>query len=185
MHTAQSDLHQMLQRWGTFCCIFLLIFYLDDFHHLHINDTLSIRLKNFVFRSAQTISHHHQAFQSNHALNMFSNLMGVSNLQNLPPGDVLEKLKMQVGLIDPEFAMSSLRNLNASTNSPYGMQHGNEPPSNQHALSLQVSSSATAQPSGFQFTTPNTPNTKEGEHSCSFRCAEFVVCVVSRVFLQF
>lgn len=109
----------------------------------------------------KTISHHHQAFQSNHALKMFSNLMGVSNLQNLPPGDVLEKLKMQVGLIDPEFAMSSLRNLNAS-NSSYGMQHANEPVSNQHASSLQVSSSATAQPSGFQFTTPNAPNTKEG-----------------------
>lgn len=89
--------------------------------------------------------------------------MGVSNLQNLPPGDVLEKLKMQVGLIDPEFAMNSLRNLNPSANSPYGMQHGNEPPSTQHAASLQVTAASAQQP-GFQFTTPNAPNTKEGEH---------------------
>lgn len=95
---------------------------------------------------------------------MFNNLIGVSNLQNLPSADVLEKLKMQVGLIDPEFTMNSLRALNAPSNTAYGsMQHGSsvEPPTNSHQPQSLPSSSSQSQ--GFQFTTPNPPNAKDGK----------------------
>lgn len=117
-------------------------------------------------------SSHHPAFgTTSHALNMLSNFMGVPNLQNLPNlpnlqhNDVLEKLKMQVGLIDPEFAMHSLRNLNTTPNPQFNLPQGNDATStastNQpHNLSTLQSS----QQKSFPFTTPNAPNTKDGNY---------------------
>lgn len=104
--------------------------------------------------------------------------MGVPNLQNLQHSDVLEKLKMQVGLMDPEFAMHSLRNLNTPPNGGFSLSQSgvsggggggggsgtgtsdtSTGPSNQpHNLSGLHSS----QQKHFPFTTPNPPNTKEG-----------------------
>lgn len=86
--------------------------------------------------------------------------MGVPNLQ---PNDVLEKLKMQVGLMDPEYAMHSLRNLNTPPNSSFTMPQSNDTSlttsNNQpHNLSALQSS----QQKNFSFTTPNAPNTKDG-----------------------
>lgn len=94
--------------------------------------------------------------------------MGVPNLQNLPNlqhSDVLEKLKMQVGMMDPEFAINSLRNLNTPPNSSFTMPTGHDTasttPANQpHNLSALQSS----QQKGFSFTTPNAPNTKDGNY---------------------
>lgn len=96
--------------------------------------------------------------------------MGVPNLQNLPNlqhSDVLEKLKMQVGMMDPEFAIHSLRNLNTPPNSSFAMPQGNDgtsttstnqPPHNLSALQ-------SSQQKGFPFTTPNAPNTKDGNYN--------------------
>lgn len=98
--------------------------------------------------------------------------MGVpnlQNLQNLPHSDVLEKLKLQVGLMDPEFAMQSLRNLNVAPNSPFTMPQVNNDAtssastSQPHNLSAMQSSQK-----NFSFTTPNAPNTKDGNYHTTF-----------------
>lgn len=111
------------------------------------------------------LSSHHSAFGPSHALSMLSNFMGVPNLQH---SDMLEKLKMQVGLMDPEFAMHSLRNLSTPPNSSFNMATpGNDAASatsaaNQpHNLSTLQSSQ---QKNNFPFTTPNAPNTKDGNY---------------------
>lgn len=133
-----------------------MVFFSVSFHFISLRDcfvwTLSLRS-------------HHSAFGPSHALSMLSNFMGVPNLQHT---DMLEKLKMQVGLIDPEFAMNSLRNLSTPPNSSFNMAaSGNDAASatsatNQpHNLStLQLSQ----QKNNFPFTTPNAPNTKDGNY---------------------
>lgn len=101
--------------------------------------------------------------------------MGVSNLPNLQHGDVLEKLKAQVGLMDPEFAMQTLRNMTTPPNSGFNMPQSGDTTSQPHNLSQQKS---------FSFTTPNPPNTKEGNYThvpfwlfsyCAFHHSQFVV----------
>lgn len=89
-------------------------------------------------------------FGPNHPLSMFMqvpNLQNLHHLQNLPHTDVLEKLKMQVGLMDPEFSLSSL----ASTSNG--------------AFSIpQNTSAALISPqNGFPFIPPNAPHTKDGK----------------------
>lgn len=109
---------------------------------------------------------HHSAFGPSHALSMLSNFMGVPNLQNLPNlqhSDVLEKLKMQVGLMDPEFAIHQLRNLNTPPNSTFNMPSGNDAASTTAANQPHnLSALQTSQQKSFPFTTPNAPNTKDG-----------------------
>lgn len=92
--------------------------------------------------------------------------MGVPNLQNLPNlqhSDVLEKLKMQVGLMDPEFAIHSLRNLSTPPNTSFTMPSSGDQTS---AASNQAHNLSTVQSSqkGFSFTPPNAPNTKDGKN---------------------
>ncbi|XP_031618009.1 protein dead ringer isoform X2 [Contarinia nasturtii] len=114
------------------------------------------------------ISSHHSVFGPSHALSMLSNFMGVpnlQNLQNLPHSDVLEKLKMQVGLMDPEFAMQSLRNLNTPPNSSFTMPQGTDATSTTSANQPHNLSALQTSQKNFSFTTPNAPNapnTKDG-----------------------
>lgn len=95
--------------------------------------------------------------------------MGVPNLQNLPNlqhSDVLEKLKMQVGLMDPEFAMHSLRNLNTPSNSSFNMATGNDTASTTAANQPHnLAALQSTQQKGFPFTTPTAPNTKDGNYN--------------------
>lgn len=118
---------------------------------------------SFVFCSS-----HHSTFGPSHAaLSMLSNFMGVPNIQNLsnlPHNDVLEKLKMQVGLMDPEFAI--LRNLNTPPNSSFTMPQGNDATSTTSASQPHnLSTLQSSQQKNFSFTTPNAPNTKDGNYS--------------------
>ncbi|XP_055323578.1 protein dead ringer isoform X3 [Sitodiplosis mosellana] len=110
------------------------------------------------------ISSHHSTFGPSHALSMLSNFMGVPNIQNLsnlPHNDVLEKLKMQVGLMDPDFAI--LRNLNTPPNSSFNMPPGNDATSTTLASQPHnLSTLQSSQQKNFSFTTPNAPNTKDG-----------------------
>lgn len=83
---------------------------------------------------------------------MLGSFMHASNLQNLPNlqhSDVLEKLKMQVGLMDSEFAMNSLNPSNGAFTLPQGA-----------AANL---TNAAAQQNGFTFLPPNAPHTKDGK----------------------
>lgn len=92
--------------------------------------------------------------------------MGVPNIQNLsnlPHNDVLEKLKMQVGLMDPDFAI--LRNLNTPPNSSFTMPQGNDATSTTSASQPHnLSTLQSSQQKNFSFTTPNAPNTKDGNY---------------------
>lgn len=76
---------------------------------------------------------HHSPFGPNNPLSMF--MPSLQNLQSLQQSDVLEKLKMQVGLMDTDFSL--------------------------HALAQQ--NSAFSSQNGFPFMTPSVPNTKEGK----------------------
>lgn len=96
----------------------------------------------------------HHPFAPSHALTMLGNFMGVSNLPNLQQ---LEKLK----LMDPEFAMQSLRNMTTPPNSGFNM-----PPSGDSLTAPTNQPHNLSQQKGFSFTTPNPPNTKEG--NCHF-----------------
>lgn len=91
--------------------------------------------------------------------------MGVPNLQNLQHNDVLEKLKMQVGLIDPEFAINSLRNLSTPPNSSFTINHGGDAASISSNQPHNLSALQSSQQKNFPFTTPNAPNTKDGNFS--------------------
>lgn len=87
------------------------------------------------------IHSHHSPFGPNHPLSMF--MPNLQNLQSLQQhSDVLEKLKMQVGLMDPDFPLHSLAQQNSS-------------------FSLSQSGSQ----NGFPFMTPSVPNSKEGKSS--------------------
>lgn len=94
--------------------------------------------------------------------------MGVSNLQNLPNlqhSDVLEKLKMQVGLIDPEFAIHSLTNLRTPSNGGFNIPQSSDTTT---GASNQPHNLSGIQQKSFSFTTPNPPNTKEGNYDTFF-----------------
>lgn len=89
--------------------------------------------------------------------------MGVPNLQQ---SDVLEKLKMQVGLMDPEFSLHSLRGLHTPHNTSFTI------PQNGNANTNQGQSLATtaSQPNSFSFTPPNAPhNSKDGNSLTQYR----------------
>lgn len=129
-------------------------------------------LSLFSFSFLDYLYSHHSAFGPSHALSMLSNFMGVPNLQNLPNlqhSDVLEKLKMQVGLMDPEFAIQSLRNLSTPPNSSFNMAaSGNDAVSATSAVNQPHNLSAlqsSQQKNNFPFTTPNAPNTKDGNYT--------------------
>lgn len=72
----------------------------------------------------------------------------LQSLQNLPHTDVLEKLKLQVGMMDPDFQLSSLA---STSNGTFSI-----PPNTAAALS------SVAQQNGFPFIPPNAPHTKDG-----------------------
>lgn len=73
----------------------------------------------------------------------------LQSLQNLQHTDVLEKLKLQVGLMDPDFPLHSL----AQQNLPFSLPQG-------------AAMSNTSQTNGFPFMTPNAPNSKDGKFRC-------------------
>lgn len=118
----------------------------------------------FIF--SHSSSDHHPAFGAGHAaLSMLGNFMGVPNLQNMQQhSDVLEKLKMQVGLMDPEFSLQTLRNLSTPPSTAFTLPPSNSVSSN--GTSSQAQNLAAAAPSlsqnSFSFTPPTAPHTKDG-----------------------
>lgn len=98
---------------------------------------------------------HHAAFGPSHALSMLGNF--IPNLQNLQQSDVLEKLKMQVGLIDPEFSLHSLRGLHTPQNTSFTI------PQNGNSNTNQGQNLSTTSQNNFSFTPPNAPHNKDGK----------------------
>lgn len=97
---------------------------------------------------------------------MLGNFMGVPNLQNMQQhNDVLEKLKMQVGLMDPEFSLQTLRNLSTPPNTaftlPQSSSHNNNATSSQ---AQNLSAAPTMSQNSFSFTPPTAPHTKDGKN---------------------
>lgn len=93
--------------------------------------------------------------------------MGVPNLQNMQQhNDVLEKLKMQVGLMDPEFSLQTLRNLSTPPNTSFTLPQSSSVSSN--GTSGQVAQNLSAAPTmsqnSFSFTPPSAPHTKDGNY---------------------
>lgn len=105
-----------------------------------------------------TCSHHPVFGAANQAaLSMLSSFM---NVPNLPPNsDVLENLKRQVGLMDPEFSLHALRNLSTPPNSAFTLpQNGATGPAPQN-----LSAATAMTPNGFSFTPPSAAaHTKDG-----------------------
>lgn len=97
---------------------------------------------------------------------MGAGLQGLSNLQNLHHGDVLEKLKMQVrdmkvGLMEQEFPLHNFGgSLQAPTNTSFSVPQLSN--SNSQPQNLSQSNTASSA-NGFPFTAPNAPCTKDGK----------------------
>lgn len=101
------------------------------------------------------------------------NVPGLQNIPNLQHSDVLEKLKMQVGLMDPDFPLHSFRNLGTPPNTSFTVpQSGGSNStiggvgSSNGGIQPQNLSSQSSQQNGFSFTAPNAPNSKDG--NCLF-----------------
>lgn len=144
-----------------------------------------VLLLSLLFSSFFHFCSHHSAFGPSHALSMLSNFMGVPNI---PHSDVLEKLKMQVGLIDPEFALQSLRNLSTPPNSSFNMAaSGNDAVSATSAANQphNLSTLQSSQQKNFPFTTPNAPNTKDGNYVLNFHSLFVYLLIRSIVALNF
>lgn len=110
-------------------------------------------------------NNHHPAFGHSHALSMLGNFMGVPNLQNiqnLQHSDVLEKLKMQVGLMDPDFSLHSLRNLSTPPNTSFTLPQSGVGGTGSAIQPQNLTSIQATQQNSFSFTPPNAPHTKDG-----------------------
>lgn len=136
--------------------------------HRNFQPTHKIKLRTIlIFDFISGLCSPHPFGAGHAALSMLGNFMGVPNLQNMQQhNDVLEKLKMQVGLMDPEFSLQTLRNMSTPPNTSFTLPQSNSISSNGTSSQVvqNLSTAPTMSHNNFSFTPPSAPHTKDGTY---------------------